>query len=153
MSGAKQPDCLCQICKFDRNGNCVANPKTDWCVKALLPRTVQAAPSDRERRMVAVIIAAKDLLYGVYGEEHAPMGKTAKEKALYDAIAHYEALAAVPDKTASFPCDSCRHKDLRLDTGCAAEPGKDDCPKPQYAALEPEPWGGPDGEEAHDTHA
>ena len=56
-----------------------------------------------------------------------------------------DALAAASDKPQSSSCDSCSHKDLRLDNECAAFHGKDDCP--HYAALSPEPWGGPEGEE------
>ena len=88
-------------------GHAPATPMLDQLAAPPQPITVQAAPSDRERRLE---LACKEVLA-------TPSFGALRSADAVDTIKIVRAaLAAAPDK-------------------------------PQYAALSPEPWGGPEGEE------
>lgn len=121
MSDAKQPDCLCRICKFDHNGNCLASPKTDWCVKKLLHAKSPApsAPTDaatggeRVKRLEEIVEAAyREGLWDGVGEMNESYNGHCNpdEKAMWERSVARAALAAPTPTPAPCPLnnDECR---------------------------------------------
>lgn len=98
----------------------------------------EAAPSDRETMLEEALrpFAGLDIrMYSAASDDTEIFGMNDSRIHVGDVRRARAALAAASDKPQVSPCDSCKHKDLSMDTGCSADPSKDTCPKNQHDAL------------------